>query len=249
MWSIPPRAVPAHAGHDHVVPHRERRHDAALLAVLCQEGQTRGDGVARRPDAHRLAVHHDLAGVHLGDPEDGLQHLRASGAHEARETQDLTPMQLEGDVVDDAAPGEPLHRHDHLADLGGRLGEHLGELPADHQRDELLAVELGSSQGGDMLAVAEHRDPIRDPEHLVHLVGDVDDRDAALAERADHAVEVLHLTLGDGRCRLVHDDEPRVVGDGLGDLDHLGLGDAQRLHDPVGVQVDLPTGQEILRLG
>ena len=42
--------------------------------------------------------------------------------------------------------------------------------------------------------------------------------------------QVRHLALGDGGGRLVHDDQAGVIGDRLGDLHHLRLGDAQLFH-------------------
>jgi hypothetical protein len=98
-------------------------------------------------------------------------------------------------------------------------------------------------------AIAEDRDVVGDLEDLVHLVGDVNDGDAFVLERADDAEEVGHLALGNRRGRLIHDDQAGVVGNGFGDLDHLRVGDAQAAHDGVRVDVDLQPLQQRPRVG
>ena len=61
-------------------------------------------------------------------------------------------MQVEADVLDHALAGQAADGQDHLADLGVLLREQVGQLATDHQRDELLAVQLGRGQGRDVLA-------------------------------------------------------------------------------------------------
>ena len=99
-----------------------------------------------------------------------------------------------------------------------------------------------------MLAIAEDGDVVGDPEDLVHLVGDVDDGDAEIGEAFDHPVQVRHLAFRNGRGGFVHDDDLRVVADGLGDLDHLLLRHRQVLHPGLRVDVDLPFVEEFAGL-
>ena len=49
------------------------------------------------------------------------------------------------------------------------------------------------------------------------------------------------------RRRLVEDQEPRLVGDGTGDLDHLPLADPQRVDRPVRIDVDAELRKSLLR--
>ena len=66
-----------------------------------------------------------------------------------------------------------------------RFGKTADELAADHQPDQLRAVDVAGRPGPDRLAVAQDRDAIGDREHFLQPVGDIDDADAlARAARA-----------------------------------------------------------------
>ena len=78
--------------------------------------------------------------------------------------------------------------------------------------------------------VAEHRHLVGDLEQLVHFVGDVDDACALSLERADDPEQVLDLAIRQRRGRLIHDQDVGIVRDGLGDLDHLPVGDREVAH-------------------
>ena len=58
--------------------------------------------------------------------------------------------------------------------------------------------------------------------------------DAPLLQPAYQPVEQLDLVVGQGRGRLVHDEQPRVEGERLDDLDDLLLRDAELAHPGVG---------------
>src|SRR5206468_1700079 len=123
---------------------------------------------------------------------------------------------------------------------------------ADHHADDLFAVGVAHLHGADVMAVAEDGHAVGDAEDLLQAVADVDDADAALPEGADQVEQVCQLVLGEGGGRLVHRDDHRVAGSGLGDLDHLLLGngeaahllahvdaDAEAVHEALGIAVEL----------
>ena len=70
-------------------------------------------------------------------------------------------------------------------------------------------------------------------------MADVDDTHAPVPQHVDDAEQVFHLLLGQGGSGLVKDDDLGIVGNRLGDLHHLPLGNRQGAHDAVGVHVDL----------
>ena len=90
-----------------------------------------------------------------------------------------------------------------------------------------------------MAAIAEDRNVVGDLEDLIHLVGDVNNRNALLLERTDHAEKMSHLAVGNRRSWFVHDDQAGIVGDCLGNFDHLRIGDAQFFHHGSRIDVDL----------
>ena len=61
--------------------------------------------------------------------------------------------------------------------------------------------------------------------------------------RRTAAMRVARLGRGEGGGGLVEDEDARVPGDGLGDLDQLAGTDGQLFHEPVGVDVGAQPGQ------
>ena len=176
-----------------------------------------------------LAVEVDALLGDLVRPEQGSHQLRSAGADETHQAEDLALPQGELDVLQ--LPGV------HVLDLEDRLARALRprrELvldgPTDHHRDHLVASDLAHRPGVDHVPVAHHRHHVAEAEDLVELVRDVDDRDALALQVVDDLDELLHLVGREAAARLVHDDELRVEGQRLGDLDHLLVRDAQLRH-------------------
>ncbi len=69
-------------------------------------------------------------------------------------------------------------------------------------------------------------------------MGDEQHRRTLFAQGADDAEEAGDLAAGEGGGRLVHDQDPGVEGQRLGDLHDLLVGDGQAAGRPVGVEVD-----------
>jgi hypothetical protein len=78
-------------------------------------------------------------------------------------------------------------------------------------------------------------------------VGDVNDPDAFLPKLTNHGEEAVHLAVGEGRGRLVHDEDAGARADGFCDLHHLLLGHAQRLHQPLRVHRRTASLQQVAR--
>ena len=92
----------------------------------------------------------------------------------------------------------------------------------DDQFDEPGVVELADRTGADPLAVAQHRDPIGELEHLVEVVRYVQDRHAARLQAVDHLEQASHVVAWKGGGRLVEDQQigPLLPPDeGAGDGD------------------------------
>jgi hypothetical protein len=68
-------------------------------------------------------------------------------------------------------------------------------------------------------------------------------------ELGDDPEQVVDLAGRQGRGRLVHDDDPRVVGERARNFDQVLLGDAERLEGRVGVDVAFEPQQEVARAG
>ena len=166
------------------------------------------------------------------DAEDRLEQLGAAGAHEPVQAEDLALAHVERDVLQVGIElrGEVLDRQNRIAGLVVDRREAVVERAAHHGGDELVHVGVGGVLGHDHVAVAQHRHVVADLEDLVHLVRDVDERDALALELAHHLEELVDLLRHERGGGLVEHDDLGVVRDGLGDLAHLALRDAHVLH-------------------
>ena len=90
---------------------------------------------------------------------------------------------------------------------------------------------------------------VADREHLLELVADEDDGDTLVAQAAQQREQRVGLVRGQGRGRLVHQEDARAQGQGLGDLDQLHLRAAQPRHRQRRVDVEIQQIQPALRLG
>ena len=101
------------------------------------------------------------------------------------------------------------------------------QLASDHARDHGALGRLLHDDIDDLAPVAQDRRGLADAEHLVHLVRDVDDRDALRRQLGDQDGQALELRRGQARGRLVHGEDLGVLHHGAGDLDDLALGDLE----------------------
>ena len=142
-----------------------------------------------------------------------------------------------------------LDLEDHVADLGRGLGEQVADLAADHLRDDLVDRGVGDRVGGDVGAVAHHRDGVAQREDLVEAVGDEHQRPALVAQAAGDGEEPLDLDAAERGGGLVHDQQAGVERDGLRDLDDLLVGDREAQGGAPGVDVHAEPVEELLGLG
>ena len=236
-------------GQRDVVADAELGAKPVLLSVLGGQHHALTDGVRRAVDGNFPAVEQNLSRLLGIDAEDGAGGLRAPGAHEARKAHDLALVEGETDVSDHASGVEVSDLEDLLALLAGHAGEFLLDLAAHHVRDDLVDGGVGEVHGGDVLAVAHDGHAVHDVLQFLQPVGDVDDAVIRGAKVPDDAEEILDLAGGERGGGLVHDEDARVHGKGLGDLHHLLLGDGQVAHDRAGGDVDFEPPQHLGGLG
>src|SRR5205823_6560302 len=100
---------------------------------------------------------------------------------EAREAKDLPAPQREAHVADRAAAREAADVEDdvRVGDLRD-LRSAREDRPADHHADDLVDRRVLRLDGRDVLAIAHHRDAIRDALELLQAMRDMHDTDAAL---------------------------------------------------------------------
>ena len=129
--------------------------------------------------------------------------------------------------------------------LLGQLRRRLEDRAADHHADDLLGRCLDRADGLDVAPVAHDRDPVGDLLELLEPVGDVDDPVAPLPEVTGDPEQLVDLGVGERSGRLVHDQDVRVVGQGLRDLDHLLLGHGKARDASARIQVDVEVLEQL----
>ena len=191
---------------------------------------------------HLGALHVHLAALRRQHAGDDLGQLALAVAVHAGDAHDLAAAHRQGDAAEPRVLGRLVVVHVPQLDDGIPRLLHLlivggGQLPADHQVGQLLAVGLGPVQGGDHLAGAEDGDAVGDLQHLPHLVADEDDALALLRQLADDLEQALHLDVRQGGGGLVQNQQLRPPVQGLQDL-HPLLGAHGDLRDgPVQLHV------------
>ena len=128
-------------------------------------------------------------------------------------------------------------------DLFSLLALHPGEffldLTTDHVRDDLVECHIGKPHRRDILPVAHDGHAVDDVLQLLQPVGDVNDAAPVFLELVNDPEQVIDFARSERRCRLIHNQHPRVRGKRLGDFHHLLLGHRQIPYDLTRVDVDL----------
>jgi hypothetical protein len=101
------------------------------------------------------------------------------------------------------------------------------EIPTNHQAGHVLFRDVADVAFRDAATVPKDCHGITDLLHFLETMADVEDGDALLLELADACKQDLDLVVGQDSRWLVHDQDLRVVGKRLGNLDHLFLRDRQ----------------------
>src|SRR5438093_1325328 len=248
-----------------VHPPSRRRHDRLLGGLGA--GELRGDhafmhdedAVTHAEDLfHLRGDHHD---PHPAPRQRGHQpvdlHFRAHVDatrrfdHQQHPGSSLQPfghyhllLRAPAEVADVPLSRQPPDVQDRAAQRYILLGEFLGQLPADHQADELVHRQLRNGVGPHALSVAQHGHAVRNLENFLQPVRDVDDPDATGPEVTDEPEQPLCFLHGQCRGWFVHHDKLGVRGERLGDLHQLLLGDREGTHSPTRIDGQPQAGEQ-----
>ena len=112
-------------------------------------------------------------------------------------------------------------------------------------RMSVVSVTSDAGVRRDVLAIAEHGDPVTELEHLVDAVTDEQHGDARFRQTANLPEQALHLVRRQRRGRFVHDQHTDVARHRLGDLDRLLGTDAELRGQRARIDVDLELAQDL----
>ena len=123
------------------------------------------------------------------------------------------------------------------------------QIPTDHQFDQFVDMGVGRFNSCNLLPIPQDRDAIRESKNLIHTVCNVDDRNPRSFELFDDKMQCLGLGLSQGGRRLVHDEQPGILGHGLGDLNQLLVAHAQSSHQGCGINFNVKLLEDFRGLG
>ena len=140
---------------------------------------------ARLPEVERRAVKAHLA-ICASEACQRPQERALAVAFDAGEPDHLARLDAQRNIVEAATPQrDNLEQRRGAVRLGALGRKGLVDRAADDQPQDLPFGDLGHREGAARLAVAQDRQAVRDRRDLGQAVGDVDDRRAVLADRAD----------------------------------------------------------------
>ena len=232
-----PRAEPPPADEVEVLVDAEAGHEPVGQPVAGDASQARGEGRTDVPRRDLRAVHRDPAAFRPAQPGEQPEQLGLAVPGGSEDRHDLSgpDRQVERVQPSSAQPGQLQYR---LAGSPARAAAFVHGPVADHGADQRGHVEFRGARRGCHAAVSHHRDAVGEVEHLVEVVGDVDDRRPPVAQRAHQAVDPLGVAAAQGGGRLVQDQHPAPEVDLTGDLHEGLLGGAEGPGDRVRRDVD-----------
>lgn len=131
------------------------------------------------------------------------------------------------DIAEAVRCRQPLDFEDLLAKLDLALGKHVGDVALDHQSCDGRSRGLCNRQCGDVKAVAHDGHMVAELFDLVEIMRDIDDGHAFIAQAPDQPEEDIGLPPDQRRCRLVENQNFRLVEKGARNLHDLLFGRGQ----------------------
>ncbi len=207
---------------------RQREEEPVGLAILGHQPESEAHGVAWRRDTDGIGRVCDEDGPRRGDlgPEESPEQLGAPGAHEPGQSHDLAAPHVEGDVTE-AAPAEVACPQDALTGRAAPTLPTRRDVASNHQADHLVPRQETGLPNRHDASVPQDGDSIGDSLHLVQSVRDEHDASPGVPQPAHLLEQSRRLRGGEGRGRLVEDQEVGGARQGRRDLHELPLGQTQ----------------------
>ena len=153
------------------------QHQAKLLAILCNKGDTCINTVVRVLDLHLFAVDIDVPTVAAVCAYHGTHHFGAAGADHSREAYDFALVHRKIDFWRVFRQLQVFDFQHHITD-----GTFLAVIEHIYRAAYHVLCDLGNrrimifvGEGADHRTIADYRNAIRDLDNFVQEVGNVDD--------------------------------------------------------------------------
>ena len=231
-----PAHQPLENGQGNVFRNRLRPDQALQAAVFRHIGDTEVARRFRAGNSDRFAIEQDFAVGCRRYSENRQGQFGAARSHETGDAKDLAALEFKGNAAHDGLVRYLAQFKQRLAALALLLGIEPVDGAADHHRDQRGLVNFRDVPGANMIAIAQHRHPVGESKNFRQAMTDIDDGDAARLELAHDIHQALHVGFGQCRRRLIHDQDPRFLGQGPGNLDPLPVGDRKRADPRIDIE-------------
>ncbi len=218
----PRRRETVHRRQRHIHLHRPLFDNALFFAVFWYQANARFD---RR--THVVVLHRGTVDAHraTGAPVDTGNQLQQFGAPRADQP---------GNAQHFARTNAEVCRHhliatrqilypQHFAIGDKRLMVKLVDLPSDHFGDDALLILITDIDHPNLLSVTHNGGAVADPENLIHLVRDIDQRDAGRLQIANQLCQPVKFAWRQAGGRFIHGNYFGVIQQRPGNLNDLLL--------------------------
>ena len=210
----------------------------ANSAGSCRNRITQRDGIS---------VEYNFTLIGIGQTEQGFGKGCAAAAEQAGDAQHFACLQIEIDIAEGIFLAKSGHFHQSRRAGVNRGGRHFSNVAARHMPGQGGGIKLVCRAFGDFFAIAQDKYSFADFQHFGQLVADEDNGDAIVLQAADDLQKRAHLTFGQCRCRLIHDDQAGVGGESTADADQLFMGYGQIFHPCIERNINADTLQHFFR--
>ena len=184
--------MPLQAGNNGVLSNTQHAENTGGPALFRQQREAVFNGFAGAAVETRLAIQVDPAFLTGTDAKDAFQGFRTTGGIQTCQAQHFASLCFERYIPQLIVhTGDIFHLQIYIAGGIGLGRELIGQFTANHQPDNVRHFQILCPLGSYPLAVTHNGNVVGDPLDLRHLVGDVDDADAPVAEQIDDLKQLL----------------------------------------------------------
>ena len=230
-----------------ILQNRPAQHEALLLPILHEQADAGCDGVARAGDADLPTIQPDPSRNHRVRSEKHPQDRCPPRSDETGKADDFTRPDGKSDAVDTATIGQSVDDEAFRADRHVARRKLRIERTTDHLLDEIGTRRFRYGTGVDLAAVPQDEDAVGNGKDLLKSVAHVNHGELAVRQFPDDGQEPCDLRRSQRRGGLVHDDDPGIERQRLGNLHDLSLGDRQLAAGDVGINLDSEARDQLLR--
>ena len=196
-----------------------------------------------------LSADYHLAGVMAAHgAKNRLEQLASAVTQQAGDSQHLTGPDGKGDIPEMLPVAQILQAQHFISVVLIPFQGFRPDFVAHHILGQLLGIGILHQTLGHHTAVTQDGIAVADFHDLAKLMGDEDNSDALLLQRAHHSEDPLNFRLRQRGGRLVHNDNGGILHQSPGNLHDLLVAGIQIPNHGIGIQLQIHALEQLLRL-